>query len=107
VEPEVDDRVLGIADDVVILARFDHQHLARVQWLAPAIDLDLALALHNAKDLGVVVHVISLRVRAKPDAVKAQRAVVNVRTGQQLVRHVLWPIRAQIRKLEPFHRILP
>ena len=61
-KPQIHDRVLGIPNDVVLLARLNDQHLTRVQRFASPVDLDLTLSLQDAKDLAVIVDVLTLGV---------------------------------------------
>jgi hypothetical protein len=89
VKPAVDDRVRRIADQVVVLTRLDHQHLARVHRFAAPIDLNLALALHNAKDLTVIVDVYAFAVCAEPHGVETEATVDNILARNQLGRDVL------------------
>jgi hypothetical protein len=103
VKPQVDNRVLWIADDIVLLTRFDDQDLSCMYGLGPAVDLDRALALHNAKDLDVVVDVFPLWVRAPANRVKAEPAVGNESAGDELRGDVFGSLGPQVRKLVAFH----
>jgi hypothetical protein len=104
VKPEVDDRVVGIADQMMVFSRLEDEDLASVDWLTHPIDLDLAASLHDAEHLVIVVDVGALLVvRTVAHGVKAEPATRNIRAGDQLGGDVFGTAGAQVRKRVPFH----
>jgi hypothetical protein len=81
--------MLRVADEIVLVAWLDHEHLTGMHRLKSSVQLDLPAPLQDHKHLVRVVDVMSFRVGAKSDGVKAQASLVDVGPRHQRLAYPL------------------